>query len=181
MEKQSNSMWKTGFKYGAILGLVLIIYTILLFVLDQSFNKVLPYLNYVFLAIIVFVGAKTYRDNSLGGFISYGKALGISMIIVLIAAVINSIYFYIHLTLVDPEYITKMLITVEEGMIEKGVPDGNIEMALEMQKKMMKPALMSVFGLLGVGLWGFIISLITSIFVKKQGDPYQEAMQDIEE
>ena len=49
-----------------------------------------------------------------------------------------------------------------------------------MQQKMMKPELLVILGILANSFWGFIISLITSIFVKKQGEPFQEAMQDIE-
>jgi len=181
MEEKTNSIWKSGFIYGAILGLIMIIYTVLLYVMDQSFNRFLPYLNYVFLAIIVFYGAKSYRDNSLDGFINYGRALGISMIIVGVAAIISSVYFFVHISVVDTEYVTKLLMTVEEGMLEKGMPDDQIEMAVSVQKKMMKPGILSVLSFLGIAFWGLVISLITSIFVKKQGDPYQEAMQDIEE
>jgi len=181
MEEKTNSLWKAGLMYGLILGLILIIYTVLLYIIDQSFNKVLGYAVYLFIAVMVFYGAKSYRDSSLNGFISYGKALGVSMLIVLFASILNSIYLYIHVTIIDTNYIAKLLAFTEEQMLQKGTPDEQIEMAIKMQSKMMKPGIMSAIAILGIGFWGFIISLITSIFVKKQGDPYQEAMQDIEE
>ncbi len=181
MEEKSNSIWKAGLTYGAMLGLILIIYTVLLYVIDQSFNKALGYVSFLFMAAMVFYGAKSYRDNNLGGFITYGRALGISMIIILVAGIISTIYFLIHTSIVDTEYVTKLLATAEEQLLKKGMSDDQIEMALSMQKKMMKPAIMAVFGLVGTGFWGLIISLITSIFVKKEGDSYQEAMQDIKE
>ncbi|MFC2152426.1 DUF4199 domain-containing protein [Bacteroidota bacterium] len=181
MEEKSNSIWKAGLTYGAMLGLIMIIYAVLLYVMDQSFNKGLSYVNYLFFIAIIFYGAKSYRDNSLNGFITYGHALGISMLIVLFAGIINAIYFSIHISVVDTDYISKLMVAAEEELMNRGMTDDQIEMALSMQKKMMKPAIMAALGLLGVGFWGFVISLITSIFIKKQGDPYQEAMQDIEE
>jgi len=54
-------------------------------------------------------------------------------------------------------------------------------MGLSLQKKKMSPVLISLFSFLGMMFWGFIISLITSAFLKKEGDAYQNAMQDIEE
>jgi len=181
MEEKSNSIWKAGLTYGAMLGLIMIIYTVLLFVMDQSVNKVLGYVNFVFIAGMVYYGAKSYRDTSLNGNISYGRSLGISMIIILVAGIIHSIYFVIHTTIIDPEYINKLLAVVEETMLDRGLSDDQIEMALSMQRKMMKPAIITIMGLVGSAFWGFIISLITSAIVKKDGDPYQEAMQDIEE
>ncbi len=181
MEEKSNSIWKAGLTYGAILGLIIIIYTVLLYVLDQSFNKGLGYISFVFIAAIIFYGTKTYRDNSLNGYISYGRALGLSMIIILFSGILSSIYFTIHITIIDSEYISKLIAFTEEELLKKGVSDDQIEMAITIQKKMFKPLLMTVFGFLGTAFWGFIIALITSIFVKKQGDPYQEAIQDIEE
>lgn len=181
MEEKSNSIWKAGLNYGAMLGLILIIYTVLLYVMDMSFNKGLTYVSFLFMAAMIFYGSKSYRDNSLGGYITYGRALGISMIIVLIAGIISTIYFLIHTSVVDTEYVTKLIAAAEEELLKKGMTDDQIEMALSIQKKMMKPSIMAVFGLIGTGFWGLIISLITSIFVKKQGDPYQEAMQDVKE
>jgi hypothetical protein len=65
--------------------------------------------------------------------------------------------------------------------MEKGMSDDQIEMAINMQKKMLQPFIMTILTFFGTAIFGFIISLITSAILKKQGDPYQEAMQDIEE
>ncbi len=181
MEEKTNSIWKAGLTYGAILGLLMIIYTILLYVMGQSFNKALGYVTFIFIIVMVFYGAKSYRDNNLNGYITYGRALGISMIIVLIASVINAVYFYIHATIVDTEYFTKLIIATEEELLGKGMSDDQIEMAISMQQKMMKPAIMSLLSIFSIGFWGFIFSLITSIFVKKEGDAFQKAMHDVEE
>ena len=181
MEEKSSSFWKSGLTYGLILGLILIIYSVLLYVMDQSFNKGLGYISFIFIFAVLFYGTKTFRDNNLDGYISYGHALGFGMIIILFAGIFSSIYFAIHITLIDSDYITKLLAFSEEQLLNKNMPDEQIEMALEMQKKMMKPLIMSILGFINTAFFGLIMALISSAIVKKQGDPYQAVMQDIEE
>lgn len=181
MEKKSNSVFKAALNHGLILGLALVIFAVLLFIFNLHLNKYLGYVNYVIIIAFLIWGVKSYRDNSLNGVISYGKALGFSTIIVLIASLIFGIYNYLLISIIDPDYIEKMLALAEEQLLKQGIPDEQIEMGLSLQKKMMSPVLISLFSFLGMMFWGFIISLITSAFLKKEGDPYQNAMQDIDE
>jgi len=181
MEKKSNSVFKAALNHGLILGLVLVIFAVLLFIFNLHLNKYLGYVNYVIIIAFLIWGVKSYRENNLNGVISYGKALGFSTIIVLIASLIFGIYNYLLISIIDPDYIEKMLALAEEQLLKQGIPDEQIEMGLSLQKKMMSPVLISLFSFLGMMFWGFIIALITSAFFKKEGDPYQNAMQDIDE
>jgi hypothetical protein len=181
MEKKSNSVFKPALNYGLMLGLAIIIIAVLLFIFNLHLKSYTNYIYYVFIIAFLIWGVKSYRDNSLNGVISYGKALGFSTIIVLIASLIFGIYSYLLISIIDPDYIEKMLALAEEKLLKQGIPDDQIEMGLSLQKKMMFPFLMSFFSFLGMMFWGFIIALITSAFLKKEGDPYQNAMQDIDE
>ena len=181
MEEKSNSYFKSALNYGLMLGLALVIFAVLLFIFNLHLNKYLNYINYVIIIAFLIWGVKTYRDTSLNGVISYGKALGMSTVIVLIGSLIFGIYTYLLITVIDPDYIEKTLAMIEEQLLKQGMSDEQIEMGLSLQKKMMSPVLMSLFSFLGMMFWGFIISLITSAVLKKEGDPYQSAMQDINE
>jgi hypothetical protein len=181
MEEKSNSLFKSALNYGLMLGLALVIFAVLLFIFNLHMNNYLGYVYYVIIIGFLIWGVKSYRETSLNGVISYGKALGMSTIIVLIGSLIYGIYNYILITVIDPDYIEKMLALAEEQLLKRGMPDEQIEMTLSLQKKMMSPFLTSLFGFLGMMIWGFIIALITSAFLKKEGDPYQSAMQDINE
>ncbi|MFP4024900.1 MAG: DUF4199 domain-containing protein [Thiohalospira sp.] len=181
MEEKSNSFFKTAINLGVILGLALIIYSILLFFFNLHLNKYLGYVIYVIIIAFFIWGVKYYRDNNLNGIISFSKALGLSTLILLFASVLYNIYSYLLVTVIDPDYIDKLLLMVEEQLLKQGIPDEQIELGVAMQKKMMKPLLMSLFGFIGMMFFGFIIALITSAIVKKEGDPYQSAMQGIDE
>ena len=54
-----------------------------------------------------------------------------------------------------------------EEMEKKGIPDDQIDKAMEMSKMFMSPGAMFVLGLLGSILIGFILSLIIAAIVKK--------------
>ncbi|MEE4196934.1 MAG: DUF4199 domain-containing protein [Bacteroidales bacterium] len=181
MENKSNSVFKAALNYGLMLGLALVIYAVLLFIFDLHLNKYLGYISYIIVIAFLIWGTKSYRDNNLNGAISYGKALGLSTLIVLIAAFIYGIYSYLLITVIDPGYIDKLIAISEEQLLKQGIPDEQIEIGLSMQKKMMSPMIISILAFVGMFFWGFVLSLIISAFMKKEGDPYQSAMQDIED
>ena len=63
----------------------------------------LKYFNLGYLILIAgfIFGTKAYRDSELNGHISYGKALGYSIIILLVASIISTIYGYIFMNFIE--------------------------------------------------------------------------------
>ena len=74
-----------------------------------------------------------------------------------------------------------MRIMQEENLLKQGMSEDQIEAAMAITAKMMTPGWLSIMGLFGSVIAGTIISLVTSIFVKKQGneDAFDEAMEEI--
>lgn len=179
--EEKSLFWKNSLKHGLIVGLVIIIYSVLLYVLELNLIQALGYVVYVIFIAGFILGTKAFRDTNLNGNISYGKAFGYSIVILLVASIIYSIYSYLLIAVIDPDLVDKMIAVGEEKMLEKGMTDDQIEMAQSMQKKFMSPSIMSIFTFVGTMFFGTIIALITSAIVKKEGDPYQEAMQDVKE
>jgi len=178
---EKSTFWKASITNGAILGIALIIFSVLLYILDLTTTKGMNYISYVIIIAGIIWATKTYRDNNLGGTISYGQALGFATMVVVIAALISSIYSYVFMKFIDPSVIDKIIAMGEEEMIKRGMNDEQIEMTQSMQAKFMKPGLMNIIGFFALVLWGFVLALITSIFMKKEGDPYKTAMQEVEE
>ncbi|MGE0088964.1 MAG: DUF4199 domain-containing protein [Bacteroidales bacterium] len=177
---EKSTFWKSSVTSGVILGIVLVIYSVLLYILDLNMNKSIGYISNLFIIVGLWWFTKSYRDNNLGGNITYGQALGYAMVIVVVAAIISSIYSYIFIKFIDPSVIDKGMAMAEEEMIKQGMSDDQIEMAQSMSKKIMSPGLMNIMGFIGTVVIGFIIALITSAVVKKEGDPYKTAMKDVE-
>jgi FtsH-binding integral membrane protein len=192
MEEKTNSFWKDALKPGLILSLVLIIFSVAVYIFDlitiSLFAGVLIGLvSLVLYIIVMFFLIKSYRTDKLSGIMKYGKAFGFAVIIGLYSSVILTTYNYTFTNFIDPDYeknITlKMQEMTEQYMLDQGVPDEVIEAQMKKTEKQLEKSTLrkTVTSFAGNLVFALIAALIASAFAKKNEDPYQEAMQDLEE
>jgi hypothetical protein len=175
MEPNVN-VWKSNLTSGLILALVGIVYSLVVYFLDLSFNPLQGWIFVLIEIILLFFLVKSYRDNYMHGIISFGQALGAGVIICLYYAIIMAVFTYILYTVIDPDLIDKQLAFAEEKMMEKGsFSQAQIDAGMAMQQKIMKPAVMAPFTILGNMFSGLIMSLIVAAFVRKEGNPLVDA------
>ena len=170
MEQKVN-VWKTNLTNGLILGLVGVVYSLLMYFLNLSLNKSQGYISIIIQLVLMYFLLKSYRDNYLHGQITFGQSVGAGVIIFLYYAVIMAVFVYILNAFIDTGLAAKQLAFAEEAMVKKGMPQATIDAAMAMQAKFMKPGIMSLFVIIGSLFYGTIISLVVSIFVKKEGNP----------
>jgi hypothetical protein len=170
MEQKVNA-WKANLTNGLILGLVGIVYSLIVYFLDLSFNKAQGYIFMLIQVVLLFFLLKSYRDNFMHGQITYGQSIGAGVIICLYYAVIMAIFSYILYAIIDPGLMAKQLALAEEAMVKKGLPQTAIDTGMAFSAKIMKPAIMSISSIFLNMIWGTILSLIVSIFIKKEGNP----------
>jgi uncharacterized membrane protein YvlD (DUF360 family) len=170
MEEKVN-VWKTNLINGLILGLVGVVYSLVVYFLNLSFNKAQTYVFLLVQIAVLFFLVKSYRDNYKNGMMTYGEALGASIIICLYYAIIMAIFTYLLYTVIDKGLLDKQLAFAEEMMQKKGLPQATIDAGMAMQKKIMTPAFMAPISIFGNMFWGLIISLIVAAFVRKEGNP----------
>ncbi|MBN2349968.1 MAG: DUF4199 domain-containing protein [Bacteroidales bacterium] len=176
MEQKKTSVFNHSLTYGAIIGIIMIIWTVLMFVLDLSLNRALGYVSYLILIVGMFMGMKSYRDKVQGGTINYGKAFGIGVLICVIAFVISGIYSIIHVKFVDTTLIQRMMEMTEEKLLSRGISEEQIDMQMQMSAKFMKPVIMFLSATIFSVIIGSIISLILAAFVKKDENPMTDAV-----
>jgi len=169
--EQKVGVWKANLKSGLILGLVGIVYSLLMYFFGLSFNKVQGYIFLLLQFAILFYLVKLYRDNYLHGYITYGQALGAGVIICLICALITAVFTYILYAAIDTGLADKQLAFTEEMMVERGIPQAQIDAGMAVQKKIMVPAIIAPISIFGSMLYGTVMSLIIGIFVRKEGNP----------
>jgi hypothetical protein len=174
MEENVN-VWKTNLTNGLIMGLVGIVYTLIIYFLNLTFNQYQGIVFYIIQIVLVFFLLKSYRDNFMHGQITYGQSVGTGVIIYLYYAIIMAIFTYILYAVIDTGLVTKQLAFAEQKMVEKGMPQAAIDAAMSMQAKIMKPAIMAPLSIFGTMILGVIITLLVSIFVKKEGNPLIDA------
>ncbi|MFC2137175.1 DUF4199 domain-containing protein [Bacteroidota bacterium] len=171
MENKPN-IYKSAMNYGAIVGFALVIYSVLMYMLDLSTNRTMGNLSFIILLAGIIFGIKNYRDKVNDGIIAYTKSLGLGILITVFAGIISTFYSYIQMTIIDPELPAKIMEIAEEAMLDRGMTEEQVEMQMQMTAKMMKPLSLSIIGILSFAFYGTILSLIVSIFMKKEGDPF---------
>jgi len=174
MEQKVN-VWQANLTSGLILGLIGIVYTLVMYFLDLTFNQVQGYVFLLVLIVTLFYLVKSYRDNYLYGYITYGQAVGAGVVIFLYYAILISIFMYILYKIIDPDLISKQLAMAEDLIEKRRMPQEAADAAIKFQKKFVKPEIIAISGIFSNMITGVIMSLIVAIFVKKEGNPLLDA------
>lgn len=174
MEENKNIALKNAANFGLILGLAIVIYTLTLNFLGLSQNQVAGFAQFIFMIVAVYIGTKTLRDKILGGFISYGKAVGQGFLIVIFASLIHSFFIYAFYAYISPESLQDIFIAMEEAMMESGSTDDEIEMAMKMIKAYTGPLSMAISTIFASAFWGLIIALASSFFLKREKNIFED-------
>lgn len=170
MEKTAN-VWKDNLVNGVILGFIGVIYSLVLWFLDLTFNKNLGYAFMLVQIVILYFLVKSYRDNYMHGMITYGQALGAGVVIVLYSAIIGTLFSFLLYSVIDPDLAAKSLAFTEETLVKQGMPQAQIDATLRISEKIMKPAIIIPIGLISSVFFGFIMSLIVAAIARKEGNP----------
>jgi len=178
--EHKSTFWKTAALYGLYLGIAMTLFSVILYVTGQSQNKSLLLISYPLIAIGIIMAQINYRDHEMHGAISYGQAVGFGVAIMLFVGIITALYSIIIFK-VDPSLIDQMKIAQEEEFLKKGMSEDQIEASMALTSFIMTPGGLSIMSLFGSVFMGTIVSLITSIFVKRQTnlDAFDEAMEDV--
>ncbi len=169
--EQTVNPWKTNLTNGLILGLVGIVYALIMYFLNLTLNKAQGLVFVAIQIVMLYILLKSYRDNFMHGQITYGQSVGAGVIICLYYAVIMAIFTYILYAIIDPGLVGRQLAFTEDAMVKRGLPQASIDAGMKIQEKIMKPAVMAPISIIGSMIWGTIISLVVSIFIRKEGNP----------
>jgi hypothetical protein len=176
MEDKRSNRLKFAMTYGAIIGLSLVVYYVLLYLADLSFNKGLGLVQYIVLSVGLYIGTKAYRDKALGGFISYGKALVFGIIFSVFVGIIVVFFNFIMMKYIDPGLVDKNMAVIEEtfqnSRYSRLVPADQMDEMMEKSRESMTSLWSIPSGVFVFSLFGLIISLVTSAFLKKDPNPF---------
>jgi len=167
---------------GLILGIALVVFSLVLFIMGvikpPFYVSILQYL--IIIGGIIY-GTKKYRDDDLGGEISYSKALGFGVLICVFASVISGVYLILQMTVIDPEYISKLMSVIEEEYMKAGLSEEQTDAAMKIVSKMQSPIFMAISSVVGFAFMGTIFSLVTSAFLKKEKSIFENTTETKQE
>ncbi len=177
MEEKVN-VWKSNLTNGLILALIGIVYTLVMYFLDLTFNKVQGLVFVVIQLVLMIYLLKSYRDNFRHGQITYGQVVGAGVVIFLYYSIIMALFTYILYAVIDTGLVDKQLAFLEDTMVKKGTPQAAIDAGMAIQRKIMKPAIIAPLSIFGTMIWGVVISLVVGVFVRKEGNPLADTTEN---
>jgi FtsH-binding integral membrane protein len=169
--EEKVSVWKANLTGGIILSLIGIAYSLIGYFAGLTFNKAFGYLLIPIQFLVLYFLMKSYRDNVLHGFISYGDSVGSGVVIFLYYSIITAVFVYILYKVIDPGLVAKQIAMAEDAMAKKGLPQESIDAGMAITKKFMRPEFTAPISILFNMIWGTILSLIASIFIRNEGNP----------
>ncbi|TSA32341.1 MAG: DUF4199 domain-containing protein [Porphyromonadaceae bacterium] len=180
MESNRPSILRPAMTYGLIIALVVIIFAVLVWILGLEGAKWMQWINYAAYFGVLYFCLKNWRDHYNGGYIRYGQALSAGILFMFFASVIYAFYNVIYLKWIDPTAVGRMLDIMEEEYYKRGFTEEQVSAAMSFAAKLRGPGMQFFSVIIGTTFVGVILSLIVSIFIRKEGDPYQRAMSEIE-
>ena len=176
MEEKVN-VWKVNLTNGAILGLIGIVYSLVMYFMNLFLNNAQGYAFILIQIVVLYFLVKSYRDHFMHRMITFGQALGAGVVICLYYSIIMAIFMYILYAFIDTNLIDKMLAMAEEKLLDRGLSQSQIDAGMSVQSKIMKPGFIAPMSIFGNMFQGLIMSLIVAAFVRKEGNPLIDASE----
>jgi hypothetical protein len=124
-------------------------------------------ISFIVMAIIITLGIKKYKEAN-EGFLTLGQGLKTGIGIALIGAVISIIYSMIFMNFIEPDYMEKLMeITHQKLLDDPNLSEEMIETQMGIMKKFSSPAINAGMALIGSIFFGFVISMVASLIMKK--------------
>lgn len=180
MESIRPSILRPAMTYGLIIALVIIILAVLTWITGLDGVKLMQWISWVAYFAVLYFCLKNWRDHYHGGYIRYGQSLSAGILFMFFASVIYAFYNVIYLTWIDPTAVDRMLDIMEEAYYKQGLTEEQVTAMMNFATKLRGPGMQFFSVIIGTTFIGVILSLIVSIFIRREGDPYQQAMSEID-
>lgn len=168
------STTRTALKWGAILGLVLMAITLIMYLTDQSTNPLFSGLTLGAVVALLVLAMRDYRTLN-GGYMTYSEGLGIGALLSAVAGLLSSAFSTFYNVVIDPTVQQRAMEQAREKMEAQGnMSDESIEQAMEWSQKLQSPGFTFIAGIFGTVIVGFLLSLIVAAFIRRnKANPFE--------
>lgn len=177
MSNTSTSARPLAMRYGFIGGLVSIIIGLVLQLTGVSNpmeqysagNIIAGLLSWGVIGAAVYMTIKQHRDEDLNGWISLGKGFGIGMLVILIIAVLQSIWTVIYMEVINPTLMDEIMEKAMEKALEEGqMTEEQMEASQGMMGFFASSWFVAISSLIATLFIGLIVTLLVALFLKKE-------------
>ena len=170
MVNQNSSIKSNIITYGIILGSISVVFQLMLFFLDMHYknDSTAGIVALLITSGVIVYSFIVFKKNN-EGYMTLSEALKIGLGVSLISAIIGIIYTQLLVNVLDPDTMQKSLELSIDNMRAQNpeIPQEALETARSIQEKMSSPLIFSAVQIIFSLFFGFIISLIGGLIVKK--------------
>jgi len=169
-------MKKTVLTFGLISGVIISVLMLatLPFAHQIGFSRamIVGYTNMVLSFLLVFFGIRSYRENVGNGQISFGRALSVGLLIMLISCAFYVITWEIMYFFLMPNFLNEYSAYMVENMRASGASAEQINQQVEQMKQFQvlysNPLINVAFTLLEPLPVGLVMTLISALILRKR-------------
>ena len=164
---------RVALKWGIILGIALIIYSLILFLTDSVGNRKLGFISFALSIAGLVLAMRDYRTLH-GGYMSYGEGLSVGTLTAAVSGLLSSLFSVFYTTVIDTGVMERMVDRTRQQLEESGVPDDQIDQQMKIVEMFQSPGLSFAFGVIGAVIFGLLLSLvIAAIMRRNRANPFE--------
>ena len=175
-----------GLISGAIISALMLATVPFMHQLSMSRGMVIGYTTMVLAFLLVFFGIRSYRENVGDGRISFGRALGVGLLIMLITCacyVITWEFVYFNFM---PDFAEKYAAFMLEDMRAKGASPAELAQKMDEMKRFQVLYNNNIFYNVGMTLLeplpvGIIMTFISALILRRRGKDLHEGQDAVKE
>jgi hypothetical protein len=172
MEPKKSAL-STALKYAIITALASFIFSIIIYATHMYLNSWIQWVGLVILLVGLIFTVKERRDKDLNGYITFGEAFNVGFIFCMILAVLSVLLNLLMTLVIAPDMMAEILKNAEQQMIDRGMTDEQIQMAMKYTRMFTTPVAQMIVGILFTAFFGAILSLIVAAIFKKNNPNLQ--------
>lgn len=163
--------WKVLLGIGLIAGIVQALAGVVMYVAGVYFAAWSMLVSGAVLILCIVLGTRWYRDNVLGGIMSYSQALIVGIVISVSTGVIYVLYNVVSISFFYPNFLDDMIRDGVARIQASGLSSQETtELVASLKRQATLPKIV-VGNLIRLSIAGALISMITSIILKEKGSP----------
>lgn len=157
---------RVALKWGGILGLALILFTLVLFLTDNVGNTPLSFVSYALTIAGLILAMRDYRTQN-GGYMTYGEGVSLGTLTAAVSGLLSSLFYVFYTTLIDTGVTQRMMDTIRERSEESGLSDEQIDQQMSFMELFQSPGLVFVVGVISAAIGGLLFSLLIAAFLRR--------------
>jgi hypothetical protein len=172
MNGNQPTVSSVALKYGLLTGLASVVYTLLLFLTDQTTDGAFGWVSYAILIIGIVLAYREFKSMN-QGYMAYGQGLGIGTLIGAVTGVLSAVFLYVYVSFVDTAFLEKIR---ERQIIElerRDLTDEQIEQALAISEQFIGPGMMALIAIIGSLILGFLFSLVIAAIMRNSRPDFE--------